>query len=104
MCSLYRMPHWAISWQSVLLLLGVLAVIVLVLVLPQVDLLDTAFQRGTAPIVVHSQGTTKPAFQTLSALFVFVLSVAGVATQRAERCLPSLGIHEARILNHCFRC
>ena len=103
MCSLCRMCHWTISRQSILLLLGVLTVIVLVLVLPQVDLLDTAFQRGTAPILVHSQGTTKPPFQTLSGLFVFALSVAGVAT-RSERCLPSLGIHEARILNPCFRC
>jgi hypothetical protein len=79
-------------------------VIVLVLVLPQVDLLDTAFQRGTAPIVVHSQGTTKPAFQTLLSLFVFVLTVAGVVIQRPERRSLNLGTHEARILNHCFRC
>ena len=31
-----------------------------IVVLPDVDLLDTAFQRGTSPIAVHAQATSAP--------------------------------------------
>ena len=98
------MRHWTISRLSVGLLLGVLTVIVLVLVLPQVDLLDTAFHGGTAPILVHTRGTAKPAFQTLPGLLVLVLSLAGLTIQRTERRSLRFATHEVRILNHCFRC
>src|SRR6476660_8014204 len=84
MYILSRMRHWTICRPSVLVLLGVLTVIVLVLVLPQVDLLDTAFHNGTAPIAVHARGTAKPVLQTLLGLFVCYLSVASAAIQRSE--------------------
>jgi hypothetical protein len=98
------MWRWTINRKAVLLLLGVLTVIVLVLVLPQVDLLDTAFHSGTAPIVVHARGTAKPAFQTLPDLSVFCLSAAGIAVQRSERLVLTTGIRKVQLLNHCFRC
>jgi len=104
MCTLFTMRHWTISRQSVFLLLGVLTVVVLVLVLPQVDLLDTAFNSGTAPIAVHARGTAKPAFQTFPSLLIFFLSSVGIACQRSERLLLSIGIRETQVLNHCFRC
>src|SRR5215469_637231 len=104
MCTLFRVRYWTISRQSVFLLLGVLTVIVLVLVLPQVDLLDTAFHSGTAPIAVHARGTAKPAFQTVPGLFIFFLSAFGIAAQRFERLPLSNGIREVQALNHCFRC
>src|SRR5262252_6021925 len=103
-CILFTMRHWTARRLSVCLLLGVLAVIVLVLVLPQVDLLDTAFHGGPAPILVHAQGTEKPAFQTLPGLLLWFLMVAGLAIQRTERRLLRLATREVRILNHCFRC
>jgi hypothetical protein len=103
MCTLFRMRQWTISRQSVFVLLGVLTVIVLVLVLPQVDLLDTAFHRGTAPIVVHAQGTSKPVFQASLGLFVFFLSAVGIAIQRSECLSSSMAVH-VEVLNHCFRC
>ena len=65
------MGQWKIDRRSVILLMGVLIVITLVLVLPQVDLLDTAFHLGTAPILIHSQGTAKPAFQALLSVICF---------------------------------
>jgi hypothetical protein len=40
--------------------MGVLLAILLVQALPQVNLLDTAFHRNTAPVVVHSQATAAP--------------------------------------------
>ena len=104
MCTLFRMRQWTISRQSVCLLLGVLTIVVLVLVLPQVDLLDTAFHRGTSPIVVHAQGTSKPASQALLNLFVFFLSAVGVAIQRSRRLSLSMALHDVGVLNHCFRC
>jgi len=103
-CIVLDMRPWTIDRRSVILLMGVLIVIVLVLVLPQVDLLDTAFHLGTAPILIHSQGTAKPAFQVLPSVFIFLLFATGVADQRSENRLLIIGIHEVQILNHCFRC
>src|SRR5215831_3361925 len=99
-CILFTMRHWTVRRLSVCLLLGVLTVIVLVLVLPQVDLLDTAFQGGTAPIAAHARGTSKPAFQTLPGLYIFVLFVARVAGQFHEHKLLSSDTCEVRIFIH----
>ncbi len=62
---------WTIKPGSVTVLLGVLTIIFLILVLPQVDLLDTAFQRDTAPVVVHSQANASPVPQAVLAPFAF---------------------------------
>jgi len=103
-CIFLDMDPWTINDRSVILLAGALIVIVLVLVLPQVDLLDTAFHLGTAPILVHAQGTTKPAFRVLPSLFVLFLSVVGAAVQPSEGRFLSLRTYGVEILNHCFRC
>jgi hypothetical protein len=58
------MRNWTIKSGALLVLLGLLTVILLVLVLPQVDLLDTAFQLGTSPVTVHSQATAGPVVST----------------------------------------
>src|SRR4051812_36562446 len=54
------MSRWKVkTW--VLLVLGSLAfLMLLILVLPDVDLPDTAFHRGTAPVAVHAQATAAP--------------------------------------------
>ena len=36
---------------------------VVLLILPQVDPLDTAFQQNTAPIVVHARATRAPIYR-----------------------------------------
>jgi len=54
------MGNWTIKPGALFVLIGLLTVILLVLVLPQVDLLDTAFQRGTSPVTVHNQATSSP--------------------------------------------
>ena len=104
LCIIFQMGRWTIDRGSVILLMGILIVIALVLVLPQVDLLDTAFHLGTAPILIHSQGTAKPAFQVLPTSFIFLLVTTGVADQRSESRLAIIGNHEVQILQHCFRC
>src|SRR5579872_971678 len=94
LCIIFQMGRWTIDRGSVILLMGILIVIALVLVLPQVDLLDTAFHLGTAPILIHSQGTAKPAFQVLPTSFIFLLVTTGVADRRSESRLAIIGNHE----------
>jgi ABC-type sulfate transport system permease subunit len=54
------MTRWRIGWPRLILLGCVVVVMLVIVVLPDVDLLDTAFQRGTAPIAVHAQATSAP--------------------------------------------
>jgi len=68
------MARWRIKPLATFILLSVLVVILLVLVLPQVDLLDTAFQRNTAPVVIHAQATSAPSFAATSAPVQLVFS------------------------------
>ena len=55
------MTRWKIKPSSLIVLGSVVVVMLLIVVLPDVDLLDTAFQRGTAPIAIHAQATSGPA-------------------------------------------
>ncbi len=59
------MMRWKIAPSSLIVLGCVVFVMLVIVVLPGVDLLDTAFQRGTAPIAVHAQATSPPAALTL---------------------------------------
>jgi len=45
---------------SSLLLIGLLALIAAVLIAPDVDLPDTAFQRNTSPLAIHAQSLHVP--------------------------------------------
>jgi len=54
------MRRWTIKPGALLILMGVLSVIVLILILPQVDLPDTAFHRGTSPVVAHLRVSASP--------------------------------------------
>lgn len=98
------MGNWAINRRSLILLLSVLLVIVLVLVLSQVDLLDTAFHLGTAPIVLHSVATGNPVFQVFSMVLAFFLFAGGVVDRRCRHDLLLSLIHRFEVLNHSFRC
>jgi len=63
------MSQWNIK-ASTLFILGCIAfLMVLILVLPDVDLPDTAFHRGTAPVAVHALATSAPAAATVATLF-----------------------------------
>jgi len=54
------MERWTIKPSYVFVLLSLLFLVALILVLPQVDLPDTAFNRGTAPVDVHAHSTSAP--------------------------------------------
>jgi hypothetical protein len=60
------MGRWTIGPSRLLVLLSWLLLITLILVLPQVDLPDTAFHRGTAPVDVHSRVTSAPGLLSVS--------------------------------------
>ncbi len=63
------MSPWKISASTLFILSCLVFIMLLIVVLPDVDLPDTAFHRGTAPLVVHACATTAPAVVTVAALF-----------------------------------
>jgi len=66
-----KMSRWNVN-SSTLAILGVVVfLMLLIVVLPDVDLPDTAFHRGTAPVVVHAQATAAPGTFTVATLFQF---------------------------------
>jgi hypothetical protein len=54
------MSRWNVKASTLILLGSVVCVVLLLVVLPNVDPPDTAFHRGTAPVVVHAQATAAP--------------------------------------------
>lgn len=61
------MTQWKVNSGTLIILGGLVVLMLLILVLPDVDLPDTAFHRGTAPAVVHAQFTAVPAAATVIA-------------------------------------
>jgi hypothetical protein len=82
------MCRWSLNTSSLFLLMSLLAIIFLILVLPQVDLPDTAFHRGTAPVEVHSRVTAVPTMVGIIAAFRFSSSTQ-TAFPRREHSLLS---------------
>jgi hypothetical protein len=54
------MSQWNVKASTLFVLGGLVFLMLLILVLPDVDLPDTAFHRGTAPVVVHANATSAP--------------------------------------------
>jgi hypothetical protein len=69
------MRNWTIKPGALFILFGLLSVILLILVLPQVDLLDTAFQRDSSPVTIHSQATAAPVVLTATVAATSLVSV-----------------------------
>lgn len=55
------MSQWNVKASTLWVLGGLVFLMLLILVLPDVDLPDTAFHRGTTPVVVHANATSAPA-------------------------------------------
>jgi hypothetical protein len=51
------MSQWKIKTPALLILVGLIFLMLLIVVLPDVDLPDIAFHGGTAPVVVHAHAT-----------------------------------------------
>ena len=58
------MSQWNIKKSTLFILSCLVFIMLLIVVLPDVDLPDTAFHQGTAPLVVYARGTTAPATVT----------------------------------------
>ena len=65
------MSRWNISAATLLILSIVVVFMLVIVVLPDVDLPDTAFHQGTAPLVVHARATMAPVVVAVATLFQF---------------------------------
>jgi len=63
------MSQWNVKKSTLFILSCLTVIMLLIVVLPDVDLPDTAFHQGTAPLVVHARGTTAPAAVSVAAVF-----------------------------------
>jgi hypothetical protein len=99
------MSRWRISPAQLFLLGFAVFVILLLVVLPQVDPLDTAFHRGTAPAVVHASATSTPAILSLAVPFHFLQGAVAPGHSHEQ---PTVTVYSSpkflRILRHSFRC
>ncbi len=65
------MLRWKVKAPTLVILSCLVFIMLLIVVLPDVDLPDTAFHQGTAPLVVHTRAKTVPAVVAVAALFQF---------------------------------
>ena len=65
------MSQWNIKASTLFILSCVVFLMLLIVVLPDVDLPDTAFHQGTAPALVHARATAPPPTVAVAALFEF---------------------------------
>ena len=63
------MSQWNIKASTLFILSCVVFLMLLIVVLPDVDLPDTAFHRGTAPEVVHAKATAAPVAVIVATVF-----------------------------------
>jgi len=63
------MSRWNVKAPTLAILSCLVFIMLLIVVLPDVDLPDTAFHQGTAPLVVHARATTPPPAVAVAALF-----------------------------------
>lgn len=103
-CRLWFVGNWRIAGWSAFTLVTVLLVIILIVILPQVDLLDTAFHNGTAPIVIHSQANARPVFNTLFAVLLMSLLPTGIVRPGGNHSTLGTRTRSAQVLNSSFRC
>jgi hypothetical protein len=76
------MGRWTIKPSYLFVLMTLLFLIVLILVLPEVDLPDTAFHRGTAPVDVHARVTSPPGLLSVGTVVPFCFSTHTASRRR----------------------
>ena len=68
------MLRWKVPISTLLVLVGMVFIMLLIVYLPDVDLPDTAFHRGTAPLVMHGRANAAPFVMAVVPLFQFAES------------------------------
>jgi hypothetical protein len=54
------MSRWNVKASTLFILCCLIAIMLLIVVLPHVDLPATAFHRGTGPVALHARAMTTP--------------------------------------------
>jgi hypothetical protein len=99
------MSRWKVKTWALLVLGGVVFLMLLIVVLPDVDLPDTAFHRGTAPVVVHTQATAAPApVVVASVLQVHSAAQYALALERFSEFILTRNPNFRPILLRSIRC
>jgi len=80
------MGRWTIRPSCLFVLMTLLFLIVVILILPEVDLPDTAFHGNSAPVDVHSRVTSSPGLFSVGTTLPFSFS-AHPASRRREHSL-----------------
>jgi hypothetical protein len=99
----FYVSNWNANPMFLAILAGTLVVIALILVLPQVDLLDTAFHRGNSPIAARARLTSAP---LLAVVTPVARADGGISFDRNDRALPPVpgAADVASSLLCSFRC
>ena len=98
------MGRWTIRPLALAALLGVLVVVVLVLVVPDVDLPDAAFHSGNAPVVMHARSIPIPGFLTAATTIHFSFSTRISGHSWADITLSArVPVDSLSILHHALR-
>jgi hypothetical protein len=99
------MGRWTIKPSAWFVLMSLLFLIVLILILPQVDLPDTAFHRRTAPVDVHARVTSAPGFLSVGTVVSFSFSTHTASSCREH--VPQFAHASSRslpLLHRALRC
>lgn len=101
--NFHKVKKWNANPLTVFILGGLLVIILLILVLPQVDLLDTAFHRGSSPVALKARFTSAPVLAVISA--VSRLNGGFLFKRNDQLLLPAAESAEAVSVLLCnFRC
>jgi hypothetical protein len=97
--------HQKISPFAWIVLLSTLTIIALILVLPDVDLLDTAFHSNTSPLVIHASGTSAPSGAMSVSSFHLASVFKGSGNFHRHADFTGRATHSfITDLTHCLRC
>ena len=99
------MGCWTINPSRLFVLMSLLFLVALILVLPEVDLPDTAFHSGTTPLDVHSQATSAPVLLSVGAVLPFSF-LSHTASRRREQSLVFAHVTSSflPLLHRSLRC
>lgn len=69
----WRIPRWRVGALSAFLLIGLIILILYIVWLPDVDIPDAAFHRGTAPLSLRALGTSVPLILVVAVLNLLIV-------------------------------
>jgi hypothetical protein len=98
------MGRWTIKPSVRATLLGMLFLVFLILVLPDVDLPDAAFHSGTAPVVLHARAVTPPSLLTVAAFIPISWPAQTSANPSAGILVSLVSADFLPILHRSLRC